>query len=57
MCRQFLLVELQLLLESWQLIYHLLLGISQLFDYLSASLFLLLQSEFEVLSLCFQDLS
>lgn len=51
MCAQFLLVELQLLLECWQLVHHLLLGVFQLFDDLAAFLFGLLDAKFKVLSL------
>ena len=56
MRRQLLLVQLQLLLECWQLIDHLFLGVFQLFDYLGTSLLLLLEGELEVLALGLQDL-
>lgn len=56
MCRQLLLVQLQLLLERRQLVDHLLLGVLQLFDYLGTSLLLLLECELEVLALGLQDL-
>ena len=36
MSAQFFLVELQLLLESWELVNHLLLGVFELFDQLAA---------------------
>lgn len=57
MAAELLFVQLQLFLESWHFVNHVPLRIFQFLDDLSASAFLLAQSEFEVLSLGFKHLS
>jgi hypothetical protein len=53
---ELLLIQLKLFLESWHLVYHVLLRISQFFDDLSVFTLLLLHGKFEILTLGFQNL-